>query len=109
MLLLLLLQAAARGLLTSVGVSAEAAAAAAAPLAGLHTARSNMEAGCATLREAAELSGAFRRVEEVFGAGDLPRVADMLRSMARRCVPGVELRQWKKGRRKGWGAGRRPA
>jgi hypothetical protein len=44
------------------------------------------QAGCATLREAAELSGAFKRVEEVFAAGDLPRVADMLRSMARRCV-----------------------
>lgn len=43
------------------------------------------QAGCATLKEAAELSGAFRRVEEVFAAGDLPRVADMLRSMARRC------------------------
>lgn len=42
------------------------------------------QAGCATLREAAELSGAFRRVEEVFAAGDLPRVADMLCSMAKR-------------------------
>jgi hypothetical protein len=42
------------------------------------------QAGCATLREAAELSGAFKRVEEVFAAGDLPRVAEMLRSMARR-------------------------
>lgn len=80
------LQAASRSLLTTVAIDAEAAAAAAAPLAALHTARTNMEAGCATLREAAELSGAFRRVEEVFAAGDLPRVADMLRSMARRWV-----------------------
>jgi hypothetical protein len=67
-------------------VTIDAEAAAAAPLAALHTALTNMEAGCATLREAAELSGAFRRVEEVFAAGDLPRVADMLRSMARRWV-----------------------
>lgn len=43
-----------------------------------------LQAGCATLREAAELSGAFRRVEEVFAAGDLPRVADMLKKMAKR-------------------------
>ncbi|KAF6263232.1 Golgi complex component 7-domain-containing protein [Scenedesmus sp. NREL 46B-D3] len=69
------LQATTRGLLGSVAADAEAAAAAAAPLAALHTARTNMEAGCATLREAAELSGAFKRVEEVFAAGDLPGLA----------------------------------
>jgi hypothetical protein len=43
LLLLLLLQATTRGLLGSVAADAEAAAASAAPLAALHTARTNME------------------------------------------------------------------
>ncbi|WIA21115.1 hypothetical protein OEZ85_005432 [Tetradesmus obliquus] len=92
------LQATARGLLGSVAADAEAAAASAAPLAALHTARTNMEAGCATLREAAELSGAFRRVEEVFAAGDLPRVADMLRSMARSLALVGDVPEFREGR-----------
>uniref|UniRef100_A0A383V7S2 Conserved oligomeric Golgi complex subunit 7 n=1 Tax=Tetradesmus obliquus TaxID=3088 RepID=A0A383V7S2_TETOB len=92
------LQATTRGLLGSVAADAEAAAASAAPLAALHTARTNMEAGCATLREAAELSGAFRRVEEVFSAGDLPRVADMLRSMARSLALVGDVPEFREGR-----------
>ncbi|WIA41403.1 hypothetical protein OEZ86_004988 [Tetradesmus obliquus] len=92
------LQATTRGLLGSVAADAEAAAASAAPLAALHTARTNMEAGCATLREAAELSGAFRRVEEVFAAGDLPRVADMLRSMARSLALVGDVPEFREGR-----------
>ncbi|KAG1654116.1 hypothetical protein FOA52_007460 [Chlamydomonas sp. UWO 241] len=43
----------------------------------------NMDAACSTLKEATELSGLFVKVEEVFGAGDLPRVAEMLSSMRR--------------------------
>jgi hypothetical protein len=43
LLLLLCLQATTRGLLGSVAADAEAAAASAAPLAALHTARTNME------------------------------------------------------------------
>jgi hypothetical protein len=43
-----------------------------------------MEAATATLKEAMELSGAFRRVDEVFAAGDLTQVATMLAAMARR-------------------------
>ena len=53
------MQAASRSLLTTVAVDAEAAAstaaAAAAPLVAIHPARTNLEAGCATLHEPAKL------------------------------------------------------
>ncbi|WIA35925.1 hypothetical protein OEZ86_004304 [Tetradesmus obliquus] len=70
-------------------------------LQGFETLRGDvraLQAGCATLREAAELSRAFRRVEEVFAAGDLPRVADMLRSMARSLALVGDVLEFREGR-----------
>jgi len=56
------LAAGVRSLLAATDGDAAAAAAAAAPLAAMHGVKTRMEAACATLREATELSGAFRQV-----------------------------------------------
>ncbi|GBF99960.1 hypothetical protein Rsub_12653, partial [Raphidocelis subcapitata] len=77
------LAAGTRELAAATGTAADAASTVTAPLAALHAAKARMEAACATLREATELTGAFRQVEELFAAGDLPRVAELLRSMGR--------------------------
>lgn len=63
------LRTTAASLLSSVHHDRSAAAATIAPLASLHRAKTNMEGACETLKEATELSGAFRRVEDVFAAG----------------------------------------
>ncbi len=52
-------------------------------IAQLHRVKTNMESACNSLKEATELSGLFVKVEEVFAAGDLPKVADILASMRR--------------------------
>lgn len=49
----------------------------------LHLVKANMENACNSLKEATELSGLFVKVEEVFAAGDLPKVAEILASMRR--------------------------
>ncbi len=52
----------AAALLAATAADAAAAGAAAAPLAAMHSVKVRMEAACATLKEATELSGAFRQV-----------------------------------------------
>jgi len=69
-------------LLGAAAADAERASAATAPIAALDRAKRHMEGACRTLKEATELSGMFRRVEEVLALGDLPRVAELLASMA---------------------------
>ncbi|PNH09245.1 Conserved oligomeric Golgi complex subunit 7, partial [Tetrabaena socialis] len=49
----------------------------------LHRVKANMENAVSSLKEATELSGLFVKVEEVFAAGDLPKVAEILASMRR--------------------------
>ena len=92
------LAGAARAALPAAAANAAAASAAAAPVARLHAVKERMEAAGATLREAAELSGAFRRVEELFAAGDLPRVAELLRAMGRSLAVVGSVPEFKEGR-----------
>ena len=69
------LQELAAGLAQRVDQDREAAAEAVAPVESLDKARRGVESACATLREAAELSGLFIRVEDAFTAGELSTVA----------------------------------
>eukprot|EP00877_Chromochloris_zofingiensis_P008949 jgi/Chrzof1/4307/Cz14g08100.t1 len=94
------LRTTAASLLSSVHHDRSAAAATIAPLASLHRAKTNMEGACETLKEATELSGAFRRVEDVFAAGDLPRVADMLAAMSRSLALVGDVPEFREGKQK---------
>eukprot|EP00798_Chlamydomonas_sp_ICE-L_P024174 gene24174-9763_t len=70
-------------LATGVRTDASFASESVTSLAELDRVKINMESARNTLTEATELSGLFIKVEEVFEAGDLPRVAEILSSMRR--------------------------
>eukprot|EP00887_Chlorella_sp_A99_P007905 scaffold12.g7905.t1 len=106
--------AAARELDDAQGVRAAAAAAlrqlderggdaapAVAALAQLDAVKCRMEAACSTLKEAAGLSALFQRVDDLFAAGDLERVAEALAGMARGlAVVGDSVAEFRGGRQR---------
>ncbi|KAG2435213.1 hypothetical protein HXX76_007296 [Chlamydomonas incerta] len=66
----------------------------------LHLVKANMENACNSLKEATELSGLFVKVEEVFAAGDLPKVAEILASMRRSLSLVGDVPEFRAGRQK---------
>ncbi|GLC36637.1 hypothetical protein PLESTM_000483600 [Pleodorina starrii] len=66
----------------------------------LHRVKANMESACSSLKEATELSGLFVKVEEVFAAGDLPKVAEILASMRRSLSLVGDVPEFRAGRQK---------
>ncbi|GLI65717.1 hypothetical protein VaNZ11_009313 [Volvox africanus] len=79
---------------------AEEARASVSHIAELHRVKANMESACNSLKEATELSGLFVKVEEVFAAGDLPKVAEVLASMRRSLNLVGDVPEFRAGRQK---------
>ncbi|KXZ47642.1 hypothetical protein GPECTOR_34g801 [Gonium pectorale] len=69
-------------------------------IAKLHLVKGNMESACNSLKEATELSGLFVKVEEVFAAGDLPKVAEILANMRRSLSLVGDVPEFRAGRQK---------
>ncbi|KAG2489551.1 hypothetical protein HYH03_012002 [Edaphochlamys debaryana] len=69
-------------------------------ISALHLVKGNMENACNSLKEATELSGLFVKVEEVFAAGDLPKVAEILASMRRSLSLVGDVPEFRAGRQK---------
>ncbi|GFR44477.1 hypothetical protein Agub_g5740, partial [Astrephomene gubernaculifera] len=66
----------------------------------LHRVKANMENACNSLKEATELSGLFLKVEEVFAAGDLPKVAEILANMRHSLSLVGDVPEFRAGRQK---------
>ncbi|GIL79342.1 hypothetical protein Vretimale_16532 [Volvox reticuliferus] len=79
---------------------AEEARGSVAHISELHRVKANMESACNSLKEATELSGLFVKVEEVFAAGDLPKVAEILASMRRSLSLVGDVPEFRAGRQK---------
>mmetsp|Transcript_8936 Transcript_8936/g.19078 ORF Transcript_8936/g.19078 Transcript_8936/m.19078 type:complete len:778 (+) Transcript_8936:63-2396(+) len=89
-----------RVMATEVARGAAVASESVSKLSELDKVKNNMESACSTLKEATELSGLFIKVEEVFAAGDLPKVAEMLSSMRRSLSLVGDVPEFRAGRQK---------
>lgn len=94
------LQDAVRALTGRLAADGSAASAAVLPIAALAGVAGRMEAAVSSLREAAELSSGFVRVEEAFAAGELGRVAELLAGMARSLAVVGDVPEFAQGRQR---------